>query len=80
MFPSQAANLGSRSGLLAGPALLRVRPIMPCLDPSIIFSSKGNKISGFEINQERVSLGILGDFRIMMWKPGKHAAKSLESH
>lgn len=51
---------------------------MPCSDPSIIFSSKGNKISGFEINQERVSLGILGDFRIMKWKPGNTLPKALK--
>lgn len=29
---------------------------------------KGNKISGFEINHERASLCILGDFGIMKWK------------
>lgn len=37
---------------------------------------KGNKISGFEINHERVSLCILGDFRIMKWKAGSSLPKS----
>lgn len=50
---------------------------MPCLDPSIIFSSKENKISGFEINHERMSLCILGDFRIMKWRSGNTLPKEV---
>lgn len=63
--------------MLAGQALPWVWPIMPCLDPSIIFSSKENKISGFEINHEHMSLCILGDFRIMKWKPGNTLPKEV---
>lgn len=37
---------------------------------------KGNKISGFEINHERVSLCILGDFGIMEWKTGNPLPES----
>lgn len=37
---------------------------------------KGNKISGFEINHERASLCILGDFGIMKWTAGTPLPKS----
>lgn len=76
-FPGRQPTLGVGLDCWQVRRWLWVWPIMPCLDPSIIFSSKENKISGFEINHEHMSPCILGDFRIMKWKPG-NTAKSLQ--
>lgn len=52
-FPGRQPTLGAGPDCWQVRRCHRVWPIMPCLDPSIIFSPKENKISGFQINHER---------------------------